>query len=636
MTGEEPTYVSRLSLENIGKFEDLNVQLSPFTLLVGPNDAGKTTVLEALQTVCNHSQLDLEQVRRDSTRETKRAPYASIEAEIENPAEDLVDRCNLNEGDSAGLKIEWEVTGDTEANANLESPNYYLRERVPEDERLHEWNYYADDEREILKDYDIDPGSNGDKRKEQYEQLKAEILENPEDTCLGWVSCGKREFGGFVPAMEPINADDVDSPLNLLSKLLRQETQSFLYSDEETDEPRQIDELLDIEQRAKNALNERLDSLSDKMERYLPGLEEITVDPEWNFVRGADFSNIVLRRDGEPIPLQELGGGTTARSALSMLEWSAETNSGKDSVIRTMDEPDHRLHFDAQRRLIKLLRNDVSGEGGYLTQCIVSTHSLIMVDATPLHEVVYLPDEVEPGHERAPLLSKDEAKAGELMGNIMTGLGLSASWVYLERAMIVVEGATEYKYISELYHQITGTTLVEDGVQVWDCQGCGHIDRTLERVQEAGRAQTFVILDADAKGRELTGRALENTLESMYEVDGPNPELVWVGDKELEDAWRKVDLARLAEEYWPRADGDEWNANHFQAVDEADKPSDEIVKIIRRGCAQNLQHCPQVTKENIGLRMGRLEEAEHPPDIIKILECVHECCNQEQEVEVPL
>ena len=632
MTDEEPTYVSRLTLENIGKFEDLTLHMSPFTLLVGPNDAGKTTALEALQTVCNHSKLNLEQVRRDSTQRTKRASNASIEALVENPAVDLVDRCNLNDDDPAGLKIEWEVSGDTEADANLESPSYYLRERVPEDERLHDWDYYADDEREILEEHGIDPGSNADERKEQYEELKARILEDPQGTCLGWVSCGKREYGSLAPTMEPINAEDVDSPQNLLSKLLRQETKSFLHSDEEADEPRRVDDLIEIEEQTTTALNERLESLSGKMERYLPGLEEITVDPEWNFVRGADFSDIVLRRDGEPVPLHELGGGTTARSALSMLEWSTETNGEKESVIRTMDEPDHRLHFDAQRRLIKLLRNDVTGEEGYLTQCIVSTHSLIMVDATPLHEVVYLPDEVDSERERSPLLSKNEAKAGELMGNIMTGLGLSASWVYLERAMIVVEGATEYKYISELYHQVTETTLVEDGVQVWDCQGCGHIDRTLERLQEAGRAQTFVILDADAKERELTGKALENTLEAMYEVGGSDPELVWVGDIELEDAWRKVDLAQLAEEHWPRADEDEWNATHFQSVEEAAKPSDEIVKIIRKGCAQNLQNCPKVTKENIGLKMGRSEGVEHPSEVVNLLEHVHECCNQDQEV----
>lgn len=637
MTNEKRMYVSSLSIKNIGRFEDLTLQLSPFTLLVGPNDAGKTTVLEALQTVCGPSKLDLEQVRRNNIRGTKRAPDALIKAIIENPPDELADHCNLNDGDAAGVRIKWEVTGDTEADVNLETPDYYLRERVPEDERLHNWDHYADEEREILEEYDIDPGRNASEREEQYEELKDDLLENPENTCLGWVGCKKREFRSLLPATEQIDAKDVDSPQKLLSKLLRQETESFLRSNDDIDEPRQIDELLEIEERATNALNERLQRLSGRMERYIPGLKEITVNPDWNFVNGADFSDIDLYRNNERIPLHELGGGTTARSALSMLEWSAETNGAKKSVIRTMDEPDHRLHFDVQRRLIKLLRNDVTGEEGYLSQCILSTHSLIMVDATPLHEVVYLPDEGDEENsvqERAPLLSKDEAQAGELMGNIMAGLGLSASWVYLERAMIVVEGATEYNYIKEIYHRITGTTLVEDGVQVWDCQGCGHIDRTLERLREAGRAQTFVILDADAKNQEFSNESLENILEQMYEVGGLTPELVWIGDKELEDTWEKDDLAHLAEEHWPRADGDEWNANHFQPVDKSEKPSREIVKIIKRGCAENLENCHQVTKERIGLLMGRLEGVTHPSQIVHLLNHVHECCSQGRE-EVP-
>lgn len=623
------THISRLSVENIGKFEDLTLQLTPFTLLVGPNDAGKTTLLEALQTVCDHAKLDINQIRRDETRDTGRAPHASIEAIIENPPDDLIDHTNLEEGDAAGLKVEWEVTEDSEGDVNLESPDHYLRERVPEDERLHEWDYYAEEEREILDDYDIEPGSNADERENQFEELKTGILENTEDTCLDWVSCGTRDFGRLAPASEQIDTEDVDSPVNLLAKLLRQETKSFLYAEDEDGEKREMQELQEIEEQTADALNQRLESLSDRMERYLPGLEQIKVNPDWDFVRGANLSNIVLHREGDEIPLQELGGGTNARSALSMLEWSAEVNEGKESVIRTMDEPDHRLHFDVQRKLINFLRSDISDEDSYLSQCIVSTHSLIMVDSTPLHEVVYLPEEVDTNDERAPLVSKDEAEAEDFMGNIMAGLGLSASWVYLERAMIVVEGATEHKYIKELYHRVTGSTLVEDGVQVWDSQGCGHIVKTLKRLQDSGRARTFVILDSDAKERKYSDDTLEDHLEEMYEVGGSEPELVWVGDKELEDTWEKDDLVRLAEEHWTRADGNGWEESHFQSVDEAEKPSGKIVDIIQSGCASNIPDCPSVTKTNIGLRMGRLEEVEHPTEIVNLIEHVHEYCNRD-------
>jgi len=236
--------------------------------------------LEALQTVCDHSSLDIKQIRRDVTRDTGRAPDASIEAIIENPPDDLADRANLEDDDAAGLKIEWEVTGDSEEDVYLESPDHYLRERVPEDERLHEWDYLADKEREILDAYDIDPGSNAAEQEAQFEELKAEILEDLEDTCLDWVSCGSREFSRLAPASEQIDTEDVDSPIKLLSKLLRQETRSFLYAEDENGEKTGVDELVEIEEQATDALNERLESLSERMERYLPGLDQITVDPD--------------------------------------------------------------------------------------------------------------------------------------------------------------------------------------------------------------------------------------------------------------------------------------------------------------------------------------------------------------------
>ena len=251
-----------------------------------------------------------------------------------------------------------------------------------------------------------------------------------------------------------------------------------------------------------------------------------------------------------------------------------------------------------------------------------------MVDTTPLHEVVYLPEKVRTEDERSPLVSRNEAQAEDFMGNIMAGLGLSVSWVYLERAMIVVEGATEHKYIEELYHRVTESTLVEDGIHVWDSQGCGHIVKTLRRLRNSGRARTFVILDSDAQERNFSGDTLESHLEDMYEVDDSEPDLVWIGDKELEDAWEKDDLARLAEEHWPREDENEWEMAHFQPVDGADKPSKKIVDVIQRGCAANLQNCPSVTKEQIGLRMGRLDDVEHPSQITNLLEHVHQFCSQ--------
>jgi hypothetical protein len=137
-------------------------------------------------------------------------------------------------------------------------------------------------------------------------------------------------------------------------------------------------------------------------------------------------------------------------------------------------------------------------------------------------------------------------------------------------------------------------------------------------------------LDSDAKERTYSEDTLEDHLEEMYEVGGSEPDLAWVGDKELEDTWEKDDLAQLAEEHWPRADGNDWDEIHFQSVDEAEKPSDEIVDTIRGGCAQNLQDCPSVTKPNIGLKMGRLDDVEHPTEIVDLLEHVHEYCNRER------
>ncbi|MFZ4575167.1 MAG: AAA family ATPase, partial [Phycisphaerales bacterium] len=40
--------ITRLTLKNFRVFEDASVELEPFTLIVGPNASGKSTVLSAL------------------------------------------------------------------------------------------------------------------------------------------------------------------------------------------------------------------------------------------------------------------------------------------------------------------------------------------------------------------------------------------------------------------------------------------------------------------------------------------------------------------------------------------------------------------------------------------------------------
>lgn len=43
--------ISRLQLRNFRAFRELDMTLEPATLLVGGNDAGKTTIIEAISTV---------------------------------------------------------------------------------------------------------------------------------------------------------------------------------------------------------------------------------------------------------------------------------------------------------------------------------------------------------------------------------------------------------------------------------------------------------------------------------------------------------------------------------------------------------------------------------------------------------
>lgn len=562
-----------------------------------------------------------------------------VECEIVNPPPAMKDAGRLIEGDPAGFRVKWQVSSTPGSEPTLGAATFEVRERVPQNQALRNWPAKAGEQTALLEGLGVaNPGSNVDSRRAQWDELRNAALQDPGQLVLEWAPISKAHAQKLSPSTEGIDAQDMANPFALVQKLLDTQTRAIVYPQAEDGAEGRHEKLEQLESIVTTELNARLSSLAQRMARHIPNLSAVHVEPYWDFVKGADFSNITITRDGKKLPLQELGAGSLARTALAMLEWDAEDQDGIASRIRTMDEPDNRLHFDVQRRLIRLLRADVGNPEVSIAQCVVSTHSLTMVDATPLHEVVYIPPEIPESRKLRPLLTSTEAEAGELLGNIRHGLGMPASWAYLEKAIIVVEGATESNYIGELYFRITGSTLIEDGVRVWDSQGCGNAVATVKRLHSGARAKVYLVLDTDAKARKVGGTAetFEQALSPIWTDAGEHPTLAWLGTKELEDTWRHQDLTAIAQAHWPRADDTPWTPAHFAAVPTAEKPSDAIADIVRKGCAQNLVRCPPPTKETIGLHMGRLEGADHSEALVRLLRSVHGHCEEPADAAPPV
>lgn len=84
-------YISKVSIKNYRNYKEFNIDLKPFTILIGENNIGKSNLLEAMFLVLSHDisvyrkrKLDIEDINYDAIKEFKKT-IASGDEEIEFP-----------------------------------------------------------------------------------------------------------------------------------------------------------------------------------------------------------------------------------------------------------------------------------------------------------------------------------------------------------------------------------------------------------------------------------------------------------------------------------------------------------------------------------------------------------------------
>jgi predicted ATP-dependent endonuclease of OLD family len=568
-----------VNIKNYRSCKDVHIEIGPVQALVGANNAGKSTIIRALDFLFNPlaSKVDCETFWNG---ETDRKIW--VEAFFDNLTDN--ESCNeklrpyLRPDDTFYLarSATWKIGGDEEQEGIFEAGKPDITQHfckpVPRAEWLQETEISGKNIDQWWKDKDnlkvndksfLDfiggkkpsVGVWKEKAKEfikKYltdDDFKDTWKENPQG--YAGVLKGTLPHFIFVPAVRDITDEAKVTKTNPFGRLLYAVLESV------TQEQRKdLDATLEGLQRRLNRLggNERFESivrtesrLNEVLKEYMqcdleiefqsPTIETLLTTPQLFADDG--FKNIVSNK----------GHGLQRAIIFAILRCYSELVTGvggerKKSMIFAVEEPELYMHPQAQRTLRRVFR-DLAREGD---QIFFSTHSSLLLDVAYFDEVIRV-ESIQEGEgnkknvksrvwqlpmksmiadlkTRYPGVKPTEESMRELYSHAYHP---NRSEGFFAKSVILVEGPTE-QYALPIYAEAAGYAFDSLNISVVDCGGKGQMDRLYRIFNELG-IPCFILFDYDRNNKEKNIIDKSRELLKLVEENPDPPDHVLITDK---------------------------------------------------------------------------------------------------------
>lgn len=600
--------LEKITVQNFRCHESiLDLPIHKLTVLIGENDSGKTALLDVLCILLTSKSPVSSDFRQLDTNSKADKIIISGTFEIEEHDSVPLDLCSPDGSKFILTKTFQEKTSSCE----IECLGF-------EDERFNSFeSQQAAVQKNLLEGLDFEPCKNAAERVRQFKEAakSGHIIR---------VKCRKpinfSQISGYLPRFEYISSSEYKQPDNLIQRTLQGVTDSFIRPiDSETQKSDLLPELAKIKEQLQNALNEKINEITEILRRFYPDLKSVQVNSNIDFLKSFTTASLMLDFGDGPQLLNTFGEGTKKKVWMCLLDWEKQVQQEESSsVFRVYDEPDINLDYFAERKLFLGIIESINTAGSR-TQSIVSTHSVTLIDRAPIESIRLIKVKDENVRE----VEFFDASIGDdvipFMSSIGYSVGISNSLVLYEKAFLVVEGASEENALPILYKYLhDGRSFLEDGIVLINLFGHSSWKATLKFLGCHRSQITLLLLDADCKTTNLNSRVTTEALKSLgYPNDFVNSNCFYIGSKEFEDAFHSDDLVATLNEFYPKKDSIPWENSDVDQFRKADcKFGEDWVKYVKKTCQTDLRS--SMTKPDFSAKLASQCRSPHQvPQVIR-------------------
>jgi len=508
--------IARLTIENFRSIESESFGVPQICALVGPNNAGKSNILESLRRILGTSWVSVSSFAPDDIylRDIDREMRIRVEFDLPVQYQRFKNAPNT---EIHGLLFEYtrykigEKKGQPRLEQNCQDKNHKLPmvlAKAPKAGEQHKYEPLVGVPSEVRDAIPLIYIGTNRSLKEQLPSARYSLLRQMfEDIDQ------RLKQGDDTVAVKTLDGKEIRVPRVERFHTLMQSALKLL----------RTDAFVQVETAIKRNVLLQLgfdpSADADKIDLYFTPLDS------FDFYKTLD---LLVKEDQFTISAQEMGEGMQNAIVLAVLQAFEETQ--KQGAILLIEEPEMFLHPQMQRSLYKTLRRI-----GERNQVIYTTHSPHFV-AVPDYEQVLLVRK-EAGKTKVSRSSLPPEKARK--EKLLKELDPARNELFFATRLLVVEGDTERLAFPE-YAKSLGIDLDARGATIVEVGGKRNL-MEFARIATSFRIPTGVVYDKDSsdfEGRREDEAIYNAQLDAVAKSDGSVQ--VWQFDSNYEDHLRKA------------------------------------------------------------------------------------------------